>query len=97
MVTVWSRCLPESDVLKEYEKVETFVYLNSTIKANGGSSAEIWCQISFSKSAMSRLRNITYNQKISKETRKRLTRILVFPVFLYVAETANDKKRIYVL
>ena len=34
-------CLPESDVLKENEKVDTFVYLGSTIEANGGSLVEI--------------------------------------------------------
>ena len=30
-----ARCLPESDLLKEYEKIDSIVYLRSTIEANG--------------------------------------------------------------
>ena len=38
MVIDSAGCLPESDVLKDCEKVDTFVYLCFTIKVNGGSS-----------------------------------------------------------
>ena len=37
----WAGCLSESDVLKEYEKVDTFVYLGSTIEARAGFSERI--------------------------------------------------------
>ena len=34
MVINWSECLPESNVLKEYEKVDTFVYLGCILEAD---------------------------------------------------------------
>ena len=80
--------LPQSDVLKAYKKVDTFVYLGSTVQANGGSLAEIQCRIVLGKSAMTRLLNVTCNWKMSKEkTRWMLIRTFEFPILLYVAET----------
>ncbi len=64
----------------------------STIDVNGGSTAEIRRQIALGKSAMARLRNVTCNTKISRETRKGLIRSLVFSVVLYGAETWTLKK-----
>ena len=45
MVIDLAGCLPESDVLKEYEKVDAFVYFGSSVEVNCGSSAEIRCRI----------------------------------------------------
>ena len=41
MVTDQTSCFPKSDVQKEYEKVDTFVYFGSTIEVNDESLAEI--------------------------------------------------------
>ena len=49
-------CLPESNVLKEYEKVDTFASFGSTIEVNYGSLAEIQFRITLGKLAMTRLR-----------------------------------------
>ncbi len=98
MVIDRAQSLPDSTALGEYEKVNTFVYLGSTVDANGGSSAEIRRRIALGKSAMTRLRNVTCNRIISRKTRKRLIKSLVFSVFLYASETwtlkADDKRRI---
>ena len=50
MVIDQTGSLPESDVLKEYEKVDTIVYLGSTIEDNYGSLVEKWCRITLGKS-----------------------------------------------
>ena len=78
--------LPDFKVLNEYKKVETFINMGSTTEAIGGSWAEIRCRITLRKSAMTRLWNVTCNQKIFKEPRKDLIRTLVFPVVLYASE-----------
>ena len=49
----------ECDVLKEYEKVDTVVYLAFTTEANAGSTVEIRCRIALGKSAMTG--NVTFN------------------------------------
>ena len=40
LIIDWAECLPESYVLKECEKVETFGDMSSTINTNGGSLAD---------------------------------------------------------
>ena len=98
MVMDRTKCLPVSTALSEYEKVNAFVYLGFIIEADVGSSAEIRRRIALRKSAMIRLRNVRFNDKISRKTTKRLVQSLVFSVFLYGAETltlkADDKRRI---
>ena len=64
MVVHWAKCLLVSTALSEYEKVNALVYLGSIIRADGGSSAEIQRRIALSKSAMTRLRNVSCNNKI---------------------------------
>ena len=92
------KCLPVSAALNEYEKVNAFAYLGSIIEADEGSSAEIQRQITLSKLAMTRLRNIKCSNEISRKTRKKLIQSLVFSVLLCGAETwalkAHDKRRI---
>ena len=72
--------LPQSDVLKAYKKVDTFVYLGSTVQANGGSLAEMQCRIVLGKSVIT-YENVICNRKISEETRKRQIRTLVSCLF----------------
>ena len=59
---------------------------------------EIRCQIALGKAAMTRLWNVKSSRNISRGTRKRLIRSLVFSVFIFVAETwtmkAEDRRRI---
>lgn len=58
-------------------------------EVNGGSSAGIENRIVL---AIQR-RNATYKRKISRKTRKRITgRLLVFFIFLYLAETWDRRK-----
>ena len=98
MVVYRAESLPNSTALGECKKVNTIVYLGSIIESNEGSLMEIWRRIALGKAAMTRLRNITCSKNISRETRKRLIRSLVFSVFVYAAETwtmkAEDRRRI---
>ena len=82
-----AKYLPVSTALNKYEKVNAFVYLGFIIEADGGSLAEIRRRIALRKSFMTKLRNITSNNKISRKTRKRLIQSLVFSIFLCTAET----------
>ena len=52
MAIDWAECLPQFDVLKEDEKIDTFVYLNLAVEVFGGSLVEMWCQIALGKSVM---------------------------------------------
>ena len=61
MVIDLAGCLPESDVLREYEKADTLVYFSSAIEANSRSSADIWHRIVLGKTSMTRLWNVTCN------------------------------------
>lgn len=82
------------------EKFKNFVYLGSMIEANRGCSEEIQRRITLGKSVMTRLRNITCNKKISRETRKteEAYSITYLLCLLCVAETwtlkVGDKRRI---
>ena len=51
MVADRAENLPNSTALGEYEKVNTFVCLDSTVESNGGLSAEICHQIALGKEA----------------------------------------------
>ena len=74
---------PNSTDLGEYKKVNFFVYLGSSIESNGGSSAEIRRRIALRKAAVTRLRSVTCSTNISRGTRKRIIRSLVFSVLIY--------------
>ena len=49
MMVNQAKCLPLYTALSEYEKINAFVYLDSIIKADGGSLAEIWRRIALNK------------------------------------------------
>ena len=81
MVVDRAESLPNFTALGEYEKVNTFVYLGSTIESDGGSSTEIRRRIVLGKAAMTRQWNVTCRRNVSRGKRKRLIRLLVFFVF----------------
>ena len=67
-VVDWAKCLPVSSALKEYEMANALVYLGSIIKADAGLLAELL----LSKLGMTRLRNVTCNNKVFRKMRKGL-------------------------
>ncbi|CAK1590841.1 unnamed protein product [Parnassius mnemosyne] len=90
--------LSRTGELSDLEFVSEFVYLGSLLSDRGGSEQDIRRRIQIAKGAMTRLKRIWQNRKISNVTKKRLVRTLVFSIFLYGSEAwtirAADKKRI---
>ena len=65
---------------------------------NGGSSAEIRRRSILAREATAKLTHIWRDCAITRNTKLRLLKTLIFPVFLYGAETwtikANDRRRV---
>lgn len=80
------------------QKVDYFVYLGSTITNNGSCEPDVRRRIGMAKSAMSQLHKTWRDRNISLKTKIKLVHTLVFPIFLYGAETwtlrSTDCKRI---
>ena len=80
------------------EVVDTFSFLGSMISNTGYCEQEIRRRIALGKSAMKKLDKIWKDRGISKETKKKLVKVLVFPVAMYGSETWTirkaDRKRI---
>ena len=78
--------------------VQSHIYLGVLISNNGGCADEIKRRMAITGSAMDRLRKIWKNHNITKATKIRLVRALIFPIFLYSAETwtirVNEKNKI---
>jgi hypothetical protein len=78
--------------------VDKFVYLGSLITNKGGCTEEIKRRSAIAKSAMAKLTKIWKSHEITTDTKMRLVRSLVFPVFTYASEcwtlTEKDKKNI---
>lgn len=83
--------LPESTLLQEYERVDTFVYLGSLVDKDGGSTKEIRRRIILARAAVSKLTVVWKDAAITRRTKLRLLHTLVFPVLLYGAETWTIK------
>lgn len=81
MIIDQTGCLPECNALEGYEKVDSVIYLGSTIETCGGLLTEIQHRIALGKSAMTTLRNVTCTWKISKGTTMRLIHTRVFRYF----------------
>lgn len=73
--------------LPNIQRVEEFVYLGSLITASGGSTNEIKRRIAIARNAMSNLEKIWKDRQITTNTKKRLVRSLIHPIFLYGAES----------
>lgn len=74
-------------LLSQYDLVDSFNYLGSSITSDGNCEAEVRRRIIMAKSAMTRLTKVWRDRSISKSVKVRLVRALVFSVFLYGAET----------
>lgn len=98
MIVDRAHVLPQTDVLKDFEKVEKMLYLGSLIDSNGGSTAEIRRRIVLAREATVKLTKIWKDRNLTRNIKLRLLRTLVFPIFLYGAETwtikAGDRERI---
>ena len=72
------------------EFVPSFTYLGSIISADGSIEAEITSRIGKAGGAMKRLSNAPWKRRcISRQTKLRMYRALVFSVLLYGSETWN--------
>lgn len=84
--------------LSDLEFVSEFVYLGSLPTNEGGSEREIRRRTQIAKTIMKKLTCILQNRKISKVTKIRLVRILIFSIFLYGVESwtirAKERKKI---
>ncbi|XP_028036754.1 myrosinase 1-like [Bombyx mandarina] len=89
---------PEVTKIASCDFVQSYIYLGALISNTGGGVDEIKRRMAISRSAMDRLKKIWGNRNITKATKIRLVRALVFTIFLYAAETwtlrESEKKRI---
>ena len=69
------------------EVADDFTYLGSVQSSNGYSKTDILRRIGMASSAMSSLRNIWKNKKLSLKTKTQLYQTLVQSVLLYASET----------
>nr|XP_037868946.1 uncharacterized protein LOC119628915 [Bombyx mori] len=87
---------PEATKIANCDVVHSYIYLGAL--NTGGCVDEIKRRMAISRSAMDRPKKIWGNRNITKATKIRLVRALVFPIFLYAAETwtlrESEKKRI---
>ncbi|PZC83042.1 hypothetical protein B5X24_HaOG208910 [Helicoverpa armigera] len=78
--------------------VQSYIYLGSTINNTGSCEEEIRRRCAVTRSAVEKLKKIWRDRRITKNTKVRLMRCLVFPIFLYGAETwtirQKDRSRI---
>ena len=83
---------------EEIEIVDSFIFLGSLIKADGGCSVEIRWRLALGRSAMMGLNLIFKSNKIQDRINMRLVRSLVFPVVLYGCEgwttTKADRRKL---
>lgn len=90
--------LSRTGELSDLEFVSEFIYLGSLLTDRGGSEGEIRRRTQMAKTAMTKLKRIWQNRKVSNVTKMRLVRTLVFSIFLYGAESwtikASERKKI---
>ncbi|KAL0833060.1 hypothetical protein ABMA28_001173 [Loxostege sticticalis] len=86
------------NIIPGVDIVEHNVYLGAQVNTNGSCVPEIKRRIGMTKDAMTRLNNIWKKRGISMNTKIRLVRALIFPIFLYGVETwtirARERQRI---
>lgn len=89
---------PEVTEIANCNVVQSYIYLGTLITNTGGCADEIKQCMAITRSSMDRLRKIWRNRNITKATKMRLVKALVFPIFLYGAETwtlrESEKKKI---
>ena len=69
------------------EVVDSFVFLGAKITADGRTEGELRRRIGMGRSAMMGLTKVWKDRGISRKTKIRLVRALVYPIVLYGAET----------
>ncbi|CAH2261578.1 jg19882 [Pararge aegeria aegeria] len=84
--------------IRSVDIVEDYIYLGSQICNDGSCVPEIKRRIAMAKSAMIRVGSIWKNRGITFNTKSRLVCALIFPIFMYGAETwtikAGERQRI---
>lgn len=78
---------PDSTPIANCEVVTSYIYLGSIIDSCGGCNLEIRRRCAMTRSAAQRLDKIWKDRRITRNTKVRLMKSLVFPIFLYGAET----------
>ena len=84
------------EVMIEGDKIEIvneFNFLGSSINAEGDSTPEIKRRIVLGKATMTKLKALWKNKQLTKVTKIRLVKALVYPVVTYASETWVMKKR----
>ena len=74
------------------ETVADFIFLGSTIAADGDCSHEIKRRLLFGRKVMTSLDSILKNRGITLPTKVRLVKAMVFPVVMYGCESWTVKK-----
>ncbi|PZC84789.1 hypothetical protein B5X24_HaOG203779 [Helicoverpa armigera] len=78
---------PEVTRIANCDVVQTYIYLGALISNNGGCIDEVKRRMALTRNAAEKLKKVWRNRNITKATKIRLMRTLVFPIFLYAAET----------
>lgn len=78
---------PETRTITQCEVVSKMIYFGSIIDNNDCCEHEIRQRIQLARSAMSELTKFWRDRNITKRTKIRLVNALIFPIFLYAAET----------
>lgn len=78
---------PEVTQIANCDVVQSYVYLGALISNNGGCVDEVKRRMAITRNSMVKLKKVWRNRNITKATKVRLVRTLVFPIFLYAAET----------
>ena len=74
------------------EAVRDFIFLGSTITANGDCSHEIKRRLLLGRKAMTNIDSILKSRDITLSTKVRLVKAMVFPIVMYGCESWTTKK-----
>ncbi|CAG9831485.1 unnamed protein product [Diabrotica balteata] len=75
-----------------FEVVNSFIYLESLITNDGGCDREIRRRLTIAITAMMKLVTVSKNSSLTRHTKLRLVRALIFPIATYASETWTLKK-----
>ncbi|XP_075210340.1 uncharacterized protein LOC142317672 [Lycorma delicatula] len=82
-----------SDMLCDFEKVDHFICLGSTVDKNGSSSAEIRRRIILAKEALMKLTAVWDGREITRNTKQRLLGTSVSVLVMYGVEIWTIKEK----
>lgn len=86
MIIDRAKTLPPLTLLNDIRIKDELIYLGAQICNKGGSEREIRRRIGMAKSALAKLTKVWKDHKITKNTKLRLVRTLIFPIATYGAE-----------